>query len=44
MMLGEAPARLLVDVSRWPLVSVTYAGRPTNEALAAHLEEIERAF
>jgi hypothetical protein len=44
MMLGEAPDRLLVDVSRWPLVSVTYAGRPTNEALAAHFEEIERAF
>jgi len=40
---GEAPHRLLVDVSRWPLVVLTYEGRPTNEALAAHLDEVERA-
>ncbi|HSN92886.1 MAG TPA: hypothetical protein VLS93_16770 [Anaeromyxobacteraceae bacterium] len=39
---AEEPFRLLVDVSRWPLVILTYQGRPTNEALEAHLAEIEQ--
>jgi len=39
---ADVSFRLLVDVSRWPLVIVTYEGRPSNEALEAHLEEIEQ--
>jgi hypothetical protein len=35
-------ARLVVDMSRWPLVVLTHAGQPTDEQLAAHLDEIER--
>jgi hypothetical protein len=39
---AEATFRLSVDLSRWPLVVLTYQGRPTNEALEAHLDEIEK--
>lgn len=35
-------ARLTVDTSRWPMVFLTYEGQPDDEALRAHLDEIER--
>jgi hypothetical protein len=41
-MAAEAPFRLTVDDSAWPLVVLAYQGRPPNEALEAHLGEIER--
>ena len=34
-------AMLVVDTSRWPLVILTYSGRPTNEQLESHLREVE---
>ncbi len=32
---------LTVDTGRWPLVVLTFAGRPTTADLTAHLAEIE---
>ena len=37
-----ASCRLAVDTSRWPLVLLTHEGQATDEALRAHLDEVER--
>src|SRR5262249_14340379 len=34
-------AVLSVDVSRWPLAVLTYAGKPTEQQFADHLREVE---
>jgi hypothetical protein len=34
-------ARLSVDTSQWPLVVLTFSGKPTDEQIAAHLKEVE---
>lgn len=35
-------ATLLVNTSDWPVVVLTYAGRPSHPELEAHLDEIEQ--
>jgi hypothetical protein len=34
-------ATVTVDTSKWPLVVLTYAGKPDQELLARHLKEVE---
>jgi hypothetical protein len=40
--MSDAPFRLDVDVSCWPLVVVTHEGQPDDQALREHLAEIEQ--
>jgi len=37
----QGDATLTVDTSRWPLVLLTFSGKPTDQQVADHLKEIE---
>lgn len=40
-MSSPTPFVLSVDLARWPIVLLTYAGTPTDDAVRAHLAEVE---
>lgn len=37
-------ARLVIDVSRWPLAVLTHRGRPSDQELRDHLHELEQVI